>query len=169
MQFQSILNEKSFEITLGDESQTATINGDDAEYEYIEQAHGRKLLRVGTHLYRINNVNVDGQNVQMSVNGKWYHVIVKNDRELLLERLGFKSHKTQSVGLLQAPMPGKILDLLISENEEVEMGQPLAILEAMKMENELKAPCSGKISEIFISVDESVEKNQSIIEIAPRG
>ena len=169
MQFEAIHDEQSFTVELPEDSQTALLNDKNIEYEFIEQSHGRKLLRVGTRLYRIDNVIIDGQNVQMSVNGKWHDLIVKNDQELLLERLGFKSHQAQSLGSLNAPMPGKILGLLVSKDEEVEIGQPVAILEAMKMENELKAPCSGKISDIFISTNESVEKNQPILEIEPRG
>ena len=169
MQFEAIHDEQSFTVEFPEDSQTALLNDKNIEYEFIEQSHGRKLLRVGTRLYRIDNVIIDGQNVQMSVNGKWYDLIVKNDQELLLERLGFKSHQAQSLGSLNAPMPGKILGLLVSKDEEVEIGQPVAILEAMKMENELKAPCSGKISDIFISTNESVEKNQPILEIEPRG
>jgi biotin carboxyl carrier protein len=169
MQFEAIHDEQSFTVELPEDSQTALLNDKNIEYEFIEQSHGRKLLRVGTRLYRIDNVIIDGQNVQMSVNGKWHDLVVKNDQELLLERLGFKSHQAQSLGSLNAPMPGKILGLLISKDEEVEIGQPVAILEAMKMENELKAPCSGKISDIFISTNESVEKNQPILEIEPRG
>jgi len=169
MQFEAIHDEQSFTVELPEDSQTALLNDKNIEYEFIEQSHGRKLLRVGTRLYRIDNVIIDGQNVQMSVNGKWHDLVVKNDQELLLERLGFKSHQAQSLGSLNAPMPGKILGLLVSKDEEVEIGQPVAILEAMKMENELKAPCSGKISDIFISTNESVEKNQPILEIEPRG
>ncbi|MGF1669632.1 MAG: biotin/lipoyl-containing protein [Balneolaceae bacterium] len=169
MQFESLLNENSYEIEIENESQAALLNGKTVDFEYLEQPHGRKLLRIGTRLYRIDNAVVNGQNVQFSINGRWFSVVVKNGQELLLERLGFKSHHAQSVGSLQAPMPGKILNLLVSENDEVELGQPVVILEAMKMENELKAPCSGQVTRIFISVSDSVEKNQPIIEIEPRG
>jgi biotin carboxyl carrier protein len=66
-------------------------------------------------------------------------------------------------------MPGKILELLSSEGDEVELGDPVAILEAMKMENELKAPCAGTIQSISVTTGASVEKNQILLEIEPRG
>ncbi len=169
MRFESNVNENSYEIELKQGEGTATIDGKEIDFEFIQQPHGRKLLRVGTKLYRIDNVSVNGQQVTYSIDGKWFSSVVKNDQELLLERLGFKSHAEISVGSLNAPMPGKILNLLVSVNDEVELGQPVAILEAMKMENELKAPCSGSISEIFVSENDSVEKNQPLIEIEPGG
>jgi len=169
MRFESNVNDNSFEIELKPGSGSATINGDEVSFEFIQQLQGRKLLRAGTKLYRIDNVTVNGQQVSFSIDGKWFNTEVKNDRELLLERLGFKSHTEISVGSLNAPMPGKILNLLVSVNDQVELGQPVAILEAMKMENELKAPCSGTISEILVSENDSVEKNQPLIEIEPGG
>ncbi|MEX0647161.1 MAG: acetyl-CoA carboxylase biotin carboxyl carrier protein subunit, partial [Balneolaceae bacterium] len=67
------------------------------------------------------------------------------------------------------PMPGKILELLVQEGDSVEAGQPVIILEAMKMENELKAPIQGKVATLQISQNDNVEKNQPLLEIEPRG
>ncbi|HBX64693.1 MAG TPA: acetyl-CoA carboxylase biotin carboxyl carrier protein subunit, partial [Balneolaceae bacterium] len=55
------------------------------------------------------------------------------------------------------------------EGDEVEQDQPLVILEAMKMENELKAPISGTIASISAEVGQSLEKNSPILEIETIG
>jgi biotin carboxyl carrier protein len=66
-------------------------------------------------------------------------------------------------------MPGKILELLVSEGDEVEEHQPVLILEAMKMENELKSQVKGVVSKLHITEGDNVEKNQILLEIEASG
>jgi biotin carboxyl carrier protein len=56
-----------------------------------------------------------------------------------------------------APMPGKILKLLVEPGQAVEAGQGLVVMEAMKMENELKAPRAGTLRELGVSEGDAVE------------
>ncbi len=83
--------------------------------------------------------------------------------------MGFKTAAEIGEGELKAPMPGKILEIMVDEGDEVELGDPVAILEAMKMENELNAPVAGVITSISASVNDSLEKNAIILEIEARG
>jgi pyruvate carboxylase subunit B len=87
----------------------------------------------------------------------------------MLRNLGFKPASSSSQGRLLAPMPGKIIAVLVKENDVVEHGQPVVVLEAMKMENELKAPVSGKVVSIAAVIGSSVEKNELLIELEPIG
>lgn len=68
-------------------------------------------------------------------------------------------------GSVTAPMPGTILKLLVAEGEQVETGQALLILEAMKMENKITATATGKITSIGVSVGQSVETGQQLLTI----
>lgn len=169
MQFESTIDDQSFEVNIDDDSSFATVNGKEMPYELIIQANGRVLFRTGTKLHIIDNIEVEKQTVSFSIDGKFVKTVVKDDQELLLERLGFTTEEMASAGLLEAPMPGKILELLVSEGDEVEEGQPVVILEAMKMENELKAPTAGMVASIVVTENDNVEKNQTILEIEPRG
>lgn len=169
MPFESKLNDNFYTIEFDENQNSATINGKKTEYNWDTDSNGRKHLRIGTRLYKVCNISADGSEITLTLNGKWYTVEVKNEQELLLEKLGFKTHNNASAGQLKAPMPGKILDMLVKPGDEVNQGQPVVILEAMKMENELKAPAAGIVKEIFASAGDSVEKNQPLIEIEPRG
>lgn len=60
-------------------------------------------------------------------------------------------------GTLTAPMPGKVVKIMVAEGEKVEEGQTLLILEAMKMQNEYKAPVAGVVTKIFIQEGTAVE------------
>lgn len=61
---------------------------------------------------------------------------------------------------VKAPMPGTILSVKVSAGQSVAQGDVLAILEAMKMENEIIAPTDGVISEIMVNANDSVQADQ---------
>lgn len=170
MRFESTVDDTPFEVTIDQEQSVAVVNGNEISFELLEQpSTGRILIRTGTKLHIIDNIEVEKQTVSFSINGKFIKTTVKDEQELLLEKLGFSTEEHASAGLLEAPMPGKILELLVGEGAEVEEGDPVVILEAMKMENELKAPASGVVTSVSVAVSDSVEKNQTILEIEPRG
>ncbi len=66
---------------------------------------------------------------------------------------------------LSAPMPGKILEIKVNIGDDVEAGQPLVILEAMKMENVMTAPASGRVVEIPIKVGVNVNQGDILVHI----
>ncbi len=66
---------------------------------------------------------------------------------------------------LPAPMPGSILKLLVKVGDDVKENQPLIILEAMKMENEVVANHAGKVSAINVAVGENVNAGDALITI----
>jgi biotin carboxyl carrier protein len=68
-------------------------------------------------------------------------------------------------GRVKAPIPGQITQLMVSEGDEVELGQPLLVLEAMKMENEIRALCSGRIKELKVSTGQRVLLDEVLVEI----
>jgi len=67
--------------------------------------------------------------------------------------------------LLKAPMPGKIVDVLVREGSNVLRGESLVILEAMKMQNEIQSPVNGKIIRINAKPNSNVMKGDILIEI----
>ncbi len=66
---------------------------------------------------------------------------------------------------VSAPLPGLIVDILVKENTSVKSGQTIAIMEAMKMENQIQAPHDGTISKIFVNKGDSVAEGDIILEI----
>ncbi len=66
---------------------------------------------------------------------------------------------------LKAPMPGKIIDVLVREGSNVLRGEPLLILEAMKMQNEIQSPVNGQIIRVLAKPDSNVMKDDLLIEI----
>jgi biotin carboxyl carrier protein len=66
---------------------------------------------------------------------------------------------------LKAPMPGKIIDVLVREGSSVLRGEPLVILEAMKMQNEILSPVNGKVIIVSAKAGVNVMKDDVLIEI----
>jgi propionyl-CoA carboxylase alpha chain len=66
-------------------------------------------------------------------------------------------------GGLNAPMPGKVVEVQIKKGSSVKKGDTLIILEAMKMEHKVSAPSSGKIKDILVSKGEQVENGQTLV------
>lgn len=169
MKFETIIDEAAKEIELDEERNEFSIDGSTRSYSFHRQENGRYLLRSGTKLYKIDNVSYDQHAVQFTLDGKWCKVEVRDEQDLLLDKLGFKTAAEIGEGELNAPMPGKILEVIVAEGDKVKIGDPVAILEAMKMENELKAPINGTVTKIAVSKNDSVEKNALILEIEASG
>lgn len=68
-------------------------------------------------------------------------------------------------GRVKAPIPGRIQAVRVAVGEEVEAGQPLLVLEAMKMENEIRAPRRGHVKEIHVVPGQSVALGDLLLEI----
>jgi len=169
MKFEALVDDKTIELELPDETDEVLFGDTKHTYSFNRQENGRYLLRMGTKLYKIDNVEYNKHTVIFTLNGHWYSVDVRDEQDLLLDRLGFKTAADIGEGELNAPMPGKILEIMVKEGDHVEVGEPVAILEAMKMENELKAPISGIVESIYVSKDDSLEKDAAILEIKASG
>ncbi len=71
------------------------------------------------------------------------------------------------ISLVKAPMPGRVIKLLVAEGDMVRKNQTLAIVEAMKMENEIKSACEAKVRRIFVAAGELVDSDRPLIELGP--
>ncbi|NGP76933.1 acetyl-CoA carboxylase biotin carboxyl carrier protein subunit [Balneolaceae bacterium YR4-1] len=169
MKFETTVGSDSKEIDLNSDEGEFTLNGETRSFTFHRQENGRYLLRSGTKVFKIDNVSYDKHTVQFTINGAWTKVDVRDEQDLLLDKLGFKTASEIGEGELNAPMPGKILEMIVKEGDEVSLGDPVAILEAMKMENELKAPIDGIVKTIAVAKNDSVEKNALILEIEASG
>ncbi|BBB31726.1 conserved hypothetical protein [Thermotomaculum hydrothermale] len=112
------------------------------------------------------------------VDGKSYHVIFTNNSvyvngvhfdietiDPLKKELLKSTMLEKDEGAIVTSMPGNVKRVLVQEGEEVEAGQPVVVLEAMKMENELEAPKSGVVKKVNVKENTPVEANTVLVEI----
>ncbi|MAP59186.1 MAG: hypothetical protein CL978_03005 [Euryarchaeota archaeon] len=83
-----------------------------------------------------------------------------------IDRIEPGASNDQGDASLSAPMPGKILEVLVKEGQRVEPGQPLMILEAMKMEHRITASEEGIINSIFFSEGDQVQQGVPLLELS---
>ncbi len=100
----------------------------------------------------------------LKINGFEIELQAKNDFDLLLDKMGLSSMAAKKHNQLKAPMPGKVLQVMVEPGAAVAKGDALLILEAMKMENVLKAEADGIVKTVNISVGDAVEKKSILIE-----
>lgn len=70
-----------------------------------------------------------------------------------------------SAGIVRAPLPGLILDLMVKAGDTVKAGQNMMIMEAMKMENNVQAPHDGQLKQVFVNKGDSVQEGDNLVEI----
>ena len=130
------------------------------------------LVSMGKNKYRVSVEFLGADGILLNIDGKIHDVIVTADttsytvyvngrcfqieKKSALQILGPKIGK-QLKANINTSMPGRIVKILMKEGDEVEEGQAVLILEAMKMQNEIKSPQQGRISKICPKAGESVE------------
>lgn len=114
----------------------------------------------------------------VTVNGIAYAVEVEVEEErrqlgTIVFGNGPSSHSEPATASVQgvsanaviAPLAGSVFKVLVKEGEEIEAGQVLLVLEAMKMETEITAPNAGVVSAVHVAVGDSVQGGQALVEI----
>ena len=101
--------------------------------------------------------------VDVHIDGVRVPVATRNGHE----RGRHGSHRAQTTGAqrVTAPMPGKIVRVLVKPGEAVKPRQVLVVVEAMKMENELRAARAGTVSAVFVSEGQSVEAGTALVTV----
>ena len=115
--------------------------------------------------YSVELVAADFETKKLTikVNGEKFEVAAKDKFDILLKKLGMNNKASTQLKELKAPMPGLIMELKVTEGQEVKKGDTLLILEAMKMENIIKSPGDGTVKSIKVRQGDSVEKNSVLI------
>ena len=90
----------------------------------------------------------------VTVNGIAYAVEVEVEEE-----------RRQLGSIVIAPLAGSVFKILVNQGDEIEAGQVLLILEAMKMETEITAPNAGVVTAVHVAVGDSVQGGQALVEI----
>lgn len=129
----------------------------------VIRVNGAISIRIDNHVI---DLTVEGEPPHIGVvaNGKRAYVHVESDRMRAASAASGRTSATGD-GVVTSPMPGRVVKILVSQGEEVSVGTPLVIVEAMKMENELSATRAGTVSEIFVSAGDTVEGGAKLIAI----
>jgi biotin carboxyl carrier protein len=106
----------------------------------------------------------ENNELKIKVNHRVFSVKKKGELDELIGALGLDKPKVRKLKELQAPMPGRIVQITVEVGQELNIGDEILSLEAMKMENVLKAEGIGKVKAILIKPDQVVDKGAVLIE-----
>jgi biotin carboxyl carrier protein len=122
------------------------------------------------------SVRVDGQVVDLTMEGtppdvgavaSGHRSYVRVESERM--RAAEKAKKATPAGgdkVVKSPMPGRVVKVLVAPGDEVQPGQGLVVLEAMKMENEVRARAAGRVAQVHVAPGVAVEGNAKLVTMA---
>lgn len=155
-------NKYEFSLPISDEM---VFNGKNTEIKIKEDEKlGSYIVWKGKKI-PVEVLSQNQNRFEILLDGVSYNFTIETPTSYKRRKFLDKNKGNKSIEILLAPMPGKIVEVLTEENREVRAGEPLLILEAMKMQNELQAPAAGKISKISVKAGQSVLKDDIMVEI----
>lgn len=116
--------------------------------------------------YHIELLEADYANrtYTLRIAGAKYTVNIADYYDRLVQQLGLTVGGSHKVNIVKAPMPGLVISILVGQGQSVQKGDPLIILEAMKMENVIKASGEGVVKAVNAHKGLAVEKGHTLLE-----
>jgi len=151
-------------------SYTVTINN--VKYEVskadldsldIVERNGQFHIIHENHAHTSKCLSINGKALRLLVDGVTYDAEIMDSVDQMVAELGMDQLAQTVVKDIKAPMPGLILDILVEQGQEIKAGDPMLILEAMKMENVIKASSDCIVDTINKNKGDSVDKGEILI------
>jgi biotin carboxyl carrier protein len=139
--------------------------GKTVDIKLHEDPNGFSYIVWKNKKYLLDIIEKNQNRYTVMINGVWYSFTVETPISLKRRRYLEEQGETSSSVSIEAPMPGKIIDILVEEGSEVKEGEPIIILEAMKMQNEIASHVSGTVTSVSVKKNDSVMKDDVMIEI----
>ena len=142
------------------------IDGEPLAWDLAVLGDGHYHILYEGRSYNAELVEADyaAKKLVLKINGQRVELQAKDRFDLLLEKMGMSNATATKVNELKAPMPGLIVDIRVQPGQAVQKGDPLLVLEAMKMENILKAPTDGTVGSIKVTLRDNVQKGQVLVQ-----
>jgi biotin carboxyl carrier protein len=137
------------------------------EADIVKLAPNKYHLLISNQSYSLELIEKteNSKTMHLMVNGVKQEINIKDKYDVLLTFLGMDKLMANKNNNLKAPMPGLVLRIMVAEGDVVKKGDPLLVLEGMKMENVIKADGDGIVKRIAVAPKQVVEKNTLLIEL----
>jgi biotin carboxyl carrier protein len=148
------------ELTRGEKTWICKVDGKEMEVDAELTARDILSVLVGGKSYEIKRERSLQGELHMVIGSARYAVDVQDPRSLRTRRAiaGVDAGPQK----LKAPMPGKIVRVLVAEKDEVKAGQGIIVMEAMKMQNEMKSPKDGIVEKILAAEGSAVNAGDTL-------
>ncbi len=157
-----------FNITVNGGQHSFALQPEDAKnLDIVADGHdGFQILHNGRSYHaELLDINHVARQFTIKVNGVKYTLHISDYYERLIQQLGLNVGSGQKQNVVKAPMPGLVLNIMAEPGQVVSKGDPLLILEAMKMENVIKAASDGTVKSVAVKKGAAVEKGHLLLEM----
>lgn len=114
---------------------------------------------------KLLEVDASAKKMKLEVEGETFDIEIQDELDMMLEKMGLNKASTRQVKEVKAPMPGLVLQVAVKEGDEVNEGDRILILEAMKMENSIMIHAAAKIKKVKVKAGQAVDKGQVLVEL----
>ncbi len=159
---------RSLQFTIENQAGKTLLNGqavNELDIQPVSPSQFHIIYRNKAWLADLISHNLQHKTFSIRIGNQVLELQAKNSMDLLLEKMGIKTGGEQKQNAVAAPMPGQILQINCTEGQQIQKGEKLLVLEAMKMENIIKSPADGLVKKIVVKEGQNVEKKQLLIEI----
>jgi biotin carboxyl carrier protein len=142
-----------------------TCNDKAVQWSGLELPNGSYSVILDDRSYTAQVISIDkeAKKVKILIEQQEYDVAIEEPIDQLLAAMGINHGAARKVNDIKAPMPGLVLKVLVSPGQTIRKGDPVLILEAMKMENVFKAAADAVVKEIKVSERTAVEKGEILV------
>lgn len=156
------VDEREFRIDLrtGHAGFLIVVDGTEHDVEVLDASTGRFTMVLDRKVYTVANDAAD----RFVIDGEPYAVSVVDEQVEKL-RIANPDSFAQKELVIAAPMPGLVLEVMVTEGDAIATGQGLFIVEAMKMQNEMKTPRDGTVKQIHVTKGQTVNSGDKLITI----
>jgi biotin carboxyl carrier protein len=161
MKYYTRVDNTEYEVEINGES--ISLNGEPVNVDLMRSG-AAELYSVlfGGRSYEML-VNADRFNYTINVRGVQFQVQVEDERARRMNRARRLPTLPDGELAITAPIPGLVVRVLVAEGDAIEEGQPVVLLEAMKMENELRAMRGGIVKSVLVSAGQRVDQNAPLL------
>jgi biotin carboxyl carrier protein len=151
---------RQVELARANERAIWTIDGQRLEADAVAVSSGTYSILINGKSFEVR-VESLGAELRAITAGRDFSVAIQDEREWRRNRGG--SVEAEGRQQVLAPMPGKIVRVLVSAGDSVRAGQGLLVVEAMKMQNEIRAPKSGTIDRVRVVEGQTVNAGEVVV------
>ena len=139
--------------------------GKQVDIKLREDPNGFSYIVWKNKKYMLDVIEKNQNRYTIMINGVWHTFTVETPISLKRRRFLEQQGETSASVAIEAPMPGKIIDIMVEEGSEVKEGESIIILEAMKMQNEIASHVTGIVASIEVKKNDTVMKDDALIVI----
>ena len=158
-------NKTGYELIFNQQKNTVEINKKEFNISVEKGTDGFEYVVYQNKRYPFEIIDRSDNKYSILINGVAYNFSVETPTSFERKKLLDKHRPVSKSEIFRAPMPGKIIDILVDEGTEINEGDALLVLEAMKMQNEILSHVKGVVKKIHIQPGMNVAKDDILIEI----